>query len=230
MLRRPVDATVGVLGLVSLGPLFFGLLCGIAVDRVQAAHERAAVLEPYKESLQARNRQLMAIELQTHGRHEAFQREWRQRLDRIGEAVTLGDTRTAMAVWREGYAAAMQKGQWRDLIDIGDAALRIGDIADFAETAPGAARRSYLTALHRAQSQARSTASSRSPRASPDWATPRRCRTVSTSRGKSPTATRRRRAVSSASPSGSPRPRAADDFGGVAGIRVAGSVTGRSAS
>ena len=153
MLRRPVDATVGVLGLVSLGPLFFGLLCGIAVDRVQAAHERAAVLEPYKEGLQARNRQLMAIELQTHGRHEAFQREWRQRLDRIGEAVTLGDTRTAMAVWREGYAAAMQKGQWRDLIDIGDAALRIGDIADFAETAPGAARRSYLTALHRAQSQ-----------------------------------------------------------------------------
>jgi len=153
MLRRPVDATVGVLGLVSLGPLFFGLLCGIAVDRVQAAHERAAVLEPYKEGLQARNRQLMAIELQTHGRHEAFQREWRQRLDRIGEAVTLGDTRTAMAVWREGYAAAMQRGQWRDLIDIGDAALRIGDIADFAETAPGAARRSYLTALHRAQSQ-----------------------------------------------------------------------------
>ena len=140
MLRRPVDATVGVLGLVSLGPLFFGLLCGIAVDRVQAAHERAAVLEPYKEGLQARNRQLMAIELQTHGRHEAFQREWRQRLDRIGEAVTLGDSRTAMAVWREGYAAAMQRGQWRDLIDIGDAALRIGDIADFAETAPGAAR------------------------------------------------------------------------------------------
>jgi hypothetical protein len=153
MLRRRVDATVAVLGLVSLGPLFFGLLCGIAVDRVQAAHERAAVLEPDKDSLQARNRQLMAIELQTHGRHEAFQREWRQRLDRIGEAVTLGDTRTAMAVWREGYAAAMQRGQWRDLIDIGDAALRIGDIADFAETAPGAARRSYLTALHRAQSQ-----------------------------------------------------------------------------
>jgi len=153
MLRRRVDATVGVLSLVSLGPLLFGLLCGIAVDRVQAAHERAAVLGPYRDSLQARNRQLMAIELQTHGRHEAFQREWRQRLDRIGEAVTLGDTRTAVAVWREGYAAAMQRGQWRDLIDIGDAALRIGDIADFAETAAGAARRSYLTALYRAQSQ-----------------------------------------------------------------------------
>src|SRR5882672_7910807 len=80
MLRRRVDATLGMFGLVSLGLVSFGLVCGIAVDRVQAAHERAAVLKPYQESLQQRNRQLMAIELQTHGRHEAFQREWRQRL------------------------------------------------------------------------------------------------------------------------------------------------------
>jgi hypothetical protein len=153
MLRRRVEATLGMLALLSGVLVAIGLAGGIAVDRVQAAHERAAVLEPYRDALQQRNRQLMAIELQTHGRHEAFEREWRQRLERIGEAVVLGDTRTAVTAWRDAYGAAMRGGQWRDLIDVGDAALRIGDVGGFAETAPGAARRSYLTALHRAQSQ-----------------------------------------------------------------------------
>ena len=148
MLRTRFLTVIGVLGLVS-----FGLGCGVAVDRVQAARERAAVLEPYREALQQRNRQLMAIELQTRGRHEAFQREWRQRLERVHEAVVLGDTRTAVAAWREAYAAAMRGGQWRDLIEVGEAALRVGDVPEFAETAPGAARKSYLTALYRAQAQ-----------------------------------------------------------------------------
>jgi len=148
MLRRRVLTVIGMVGLVS-----FGLGCGIAVDRVQAARERAAVLEPYRDALQQRNRQLMAIELQTHGRHEAFQREWRQRLERVHEAVVLGDSRTAVAAWREAYAAAMRGGQWRDLIEVGEAALWVGDVAEFAETAPGAARKSYLTALYRAQAQ-----------------------------------------------------------------------------
>ena len=65
--------------------------------------------------------------------------------------VVLGDTRTAVAAWREAYGAAMRSGQWRDLIDVGDAALRVGDVPDFAETAQGAARKSYLTAVYRAQ-------------------------------------------------------------------------------
>ena len=152
LLRCRVIASVGTIGLASVGLVSFGLVCGIAVDRVQAAHERATVLTPYRDALRERNRGLMAIELQTNGRHAAFQREWQQRLDRVAEAVTLGDTRTAVAAWREAYGAAMRSGQWRDLIDVGDAALRVGDVADFAETAQGAARKSYLTALYRAQS------------------------------------------------------------------------------
>jgi hypothetical protein len=95
----------------------------------------------------------MALELQAHGRHEAFQREWRARLDRITEAVVLGDARTAVAVGREAYIDAMRSGEWRDLIDVGDAALRIGEVEGFAETPRGAARQSYLTALYRAEAQ-----------------------------------------------------------------------------
>ena len=47
----------------------------------------------------------------------------------------------------------MRGGQWRDLIEVGEAALRVGDVPEFTETAPGAARKSYLTALYRAQAQ-----------------------------------------------------------------------------
>ena len=148
MLRRRILMVVGVFGLVS-----FGLGCGIAVDRVQAARQRTAGFASYREALEERNRRLMAIELQTHGRHEAFQREWQARLDRIQEAVVLGDTRTAVAAWREAYGAAMRGGLWRDLIEVGDAALRVGDVPEFADTAAGAARKSYLTALYRAQAQ-----------------------------------------------------------------------------
>src|SRR5919201_3406347 len=98
--RRHVTATAVIFGLVVLS-----FISGVAVDRVQAGRARADALKPYEEALRQRNRQFMAIELQTRGRHEAFQREWRQRLDRIGEAVVLGDTKTAVAAWREAYAA-----------------------------------------------------------------------------------------------------------------------------
>src|SRR2546426_10135052 len=109
MLRRRVLTVIGMVGLVS-----FGLGCGIAVDRVQAARERATVLEPYRDALEQRNRQLMAIELQTHGRHEAFQREWRQRLERGPGGGVPGGTRTAGAARRGAHAAPVRGGHGPD--------------------------------------------------------------------------------------------------------------------
>src|SRR2546426_9548524 len=127
MLRRRVLTVIGMVGLVS-----FGLGCGIAVDRVQAAREWAAVLEPYRDALQQRNRQLMAIELQTHGRHEAFQREWRQRLERGHEAVVPGDTRTAAAARREGHAGAEGGGQRRRPVERGGGGAGGGGVRELA--------------------------------------------------------------------------------------------------
>jgi hypothetical protein len=145
--RRVIAAAV-IVSLVALGFVF-----GVAVNRVQAGRARPSVLTQDEDALRQRNRQFMAIELRTHGHHQAFQREWQQRLERIDEAVVLGDTKTAVAVWREAYAASMRSGHWRDLIDVGDAAILIGDVQDFPETAAGAARRSFLTALYRAKAQ-----------------------------------------------------------------------------
>src|SRR5262249_28029687 len=146
--RRLVIAAAAAMGFVA-----FGFVSGVAVDRVHASRARAGAPSSNAEVLQQRNRHLMAIELRTLGRHQAFQREWQQRIERIDEAVILGDTKGAVAIWREAYAAAMRSGHWRDLMAVGDAAIGIGDVAEFAETAAGAARKSYLTALYRAQAQ-----------------------------------------------------------------------------
>ena len=50
-----------------------GILGGILLDRIQAQHEREAMLAPYQSALQQRNRVLMSLELQTSGRHPAFE-------------------------------------------------------------------------------------------------------------------------------------------------------------
>jgi hypothetical protein len=127
-----------------------GLVGGIAVERVSARHQSTGA---ERQELEWRNRRLMAIELQTSGRHEVFERQWRERLERIAEAVQVGDTPAAVVEWREAYSTAMRSGQWRDLVEVGEAALRVGDVPDFPEGPRTAARRSYLTALYRAQAQ-----------------------------------------------------------------------------
>ena len=82
------------------------------------AGARTPVRETDPDALQQRNRQLTAIEPRTAGRHEAFQRQWQAQLDRIDEAVLVGDTRGAVKMWREAYVDAMRHGQWRDVMDV----------------------------------------------------------------------------------------------------------------
>ena len=117
------------------------------------AGARTPMRETAPDALQQRNRHLMAIERRTAGRHEAGQRQWRAQVDRIDEAVLVGDTRGAVKMWREAYVDAMRHGQWRDVMDVGDVALRIGDVAELRESPQAAARRSYLTGLQRALAQ-----------------------------------------------------------------------------
>jgi hypothetical protein len=146
--RRSTMVTIGAAGFLMLG-----IVCGIAADRAMADRRRDAVLEPYQDALRERNRHVMAVALRTHGRHEVFQRAWAAQLARIDEAVFVGDARGAVAAWRDAYSAAMRSGRWRDLVEVGAAAVRVGDVPEFRETPYAAARRSYLTALLRAQAE-----------------------------------------------------------------------------
>ena len=86
-------------------------------------------------------------------RDDAFGRQWQVALGVIDEALLLGDTAEAAARWREAYGMAIRSGGWSQLVEVGDAALRIGDTSALQPSAAGAARQSYLTALYRARAQ-----------------------------------------------------------------------------
>ena len=86
-------------------------------------------------------------------RDDAFELQWQVTLEAIDEALMLGNPAGAAARWREAYGFAIRSGGWSQLVDVGDAALRIGDAAALQPSAAGAARQSYLTALYRARAQ-----------------------------------------------------------------------------
>jgi hypothetical protein len=134
--------------------LSLGVLGGILLDRVHAQHERDAVMAPYRNALRERNQMLMSLELEANGRHPAFAAEWTATLARIDDGLHAGDPGLAVAAWRDAYREAVKSGRWDAMADVGDAALRIGDVREFRETPQAAARKSYLTALFRARASA----------------------------------------------------------------------------
>ena len=131
--------------------LGLGVLGGILLDRIQAQHEREAVLAPYQNALRQRNDMLMNLELAAQGRHPAFAEQWTATLARIDDGLHAGDSTGAVAAWRDAYREAVKSGRWEAMADVGDAALRIGEVRPFRETPQAAARKSYLTALFRAR-------------------------------------------------------------------------------
>ncbi|HEY3065387.1 MAG TPA: hypothetical protein VGL09_06315 [Methylomirabilota bacterium] len=136
---------------ICAGLLGLGVLGGILLDRIQAQQEREAVLGPYRNALTQRNRTLMKLELEAGGRHPAFAARWAATVAHIDDALRAGDPGVAVAAWRDAYREAVKSGRWDAMADVGDAALRIGEVREFRESPQAAARKSYLTALFRAR-------------------------------------------------------------------------------
>jgi hypothetical protein len=139
--------------LSGLACVAIGVLSGITIDRVSFDRQRLAILASAQAATTERNRELMLIELRTHGRHAAFQQQWERAVESVDEALLLGDTAAAVGKWRDAYGMALRSGGWSELLEVGDAALRIGDAPESWPSSYAAARRSYVTALHRARAQ-----------------------------------------------------------------------------
>ncbi|MBI1846953.1 MAG: hypothetical protein HYR86_08280 [Candidatus Rokubacteria bacterium] len=77
----------------------------------------------------------------------ALPRAWPVCLDEVRHALQERNVGTAMAAWRHGYAAALASGDWRGIVALGDAALRIGDVAGMHTLFFAAARDMYLQAF-----------------------------------------------------------------------------------
>jgi hypothetical protein len=78
---------------------------------------------------------------------------WSVHLEEVDLAVAAGDWPRTAEAWTNAWSTAMASGRWQPLIDVGDAALRIGDATGTRSIGRAKARRAYRAALYRARAQ-----------------------------------------------------------------------------
>jgi len=78
---------------------------------------------------------------------------WIAPLQRVHEALARKDISDAEWAWHEAYVAALRSQSWEAMVEVGDTALSIGEVARFPKGSADRARQSYLVALIRARFQ-----------------------------------------------------------------------------
>jgi hypothetical protein len=79
---------------------------------------------------------------------------WVVPLQRVETALASRNVSAAEAAWHEAHRAALgSRHRWDGLIEVGEAYLRIGEVAHGRQATQATARRLYLAALFRAREQ-----------------------------------------------------------------------------
>ena len=146
-----------------LGAMYFiglGALVGITNERFQFAAVRSGILRDLEEAAQRLRRDAMAREYDVQRSAAAAASPataptapvtWDRHLEAMDAALQVRNVAAADRAWREAYAAALRTRAWRPLVDIGDAALRIGAVDLHRQLYVSRARELYVGALVRAR-------------------------------------------------------------------------------
>jgi hypothetical protein len=95
---------------------------------------------------------LGALQFAAHRVQDAASRPgWNDAIDQVNRAITKDDASGALRAWYDAYASARGTGTWLPLVEVGDAALRIGHATGSPREAAARARDAYLIALFRAR-------------------------------------------------------------------------------
>ncbi len=78
---------------------------------------------------------------------------WTAYLQRVEDALAQKNVSAAERAWHYAYGAALWSRHWDGPVEVGDAYLRIGEVAGGRKVAEAKARRLYLAALFRARQQ-----------------------------------------------------------------------------
>lgn len=78
-------------------------------------------------------------------------RLFEQQVAAVDHALARHDINTAVREWHGAYAIARFTPGWRPMIDVGEASVRIGEVAASRHGAKANARQAYLAALTRAE-------------------------------------------------------------------------------
>lgn len=74
---------------------------------------------------------------------------WARYLENVRAAVAEQDVQGAVRAWQDAYTVAEASRSWEGLLELGDAVLRIGELAGIRKASEPKARRLYLAAFFR---------------------------------------------------------------------------------
>jgi hypothetical protein len=80
-------------------------------------------------------------------------RGWHEPLERADTALGEGRPSDALIAWREARMVALRSGDWEPMVEVADAARRLGVRSALTRETDPLARDAYLIALHRARRQ-----------------------------------------------------------------------------
>lgn len=140
----------GVPGLFLIG---LALLSAVATDQARFDDRRAGVLSQYQETVQQRAAHLMEPERTAPVGREAGGAPWTAHLERVEAALAQRNVSAAELAWQAAYGEALRSRRWEGMLEVGEASLRIGEVAGTRKLAEAKARQAYLTALFRARQQ-----------------------------------------------------------------------------
>lgn len=87
------------------------------------------------------------------GMKEGHKAPWAGHLREVDEALATRNVSAAELAWHKAYVAALGARGWMGMVEVGDAYLRIGEVAKGRKVAQAKAREAYLSALFRARSE-----------------------------------------------------------------------------
>lgn len=79
---------------------------------------------------------------------------WSSHIRAVDTALAKKNVTSAMRAWHRAHDAALESQRWEGLVEVGDAALRIGEVAGLRKASEAKARWVYLAALLIARDQA----------------------------------------------------------------------------
>ena len=138
----------GGLGIYLLGLGFSG---AILAERVRLDRQRIEALNRYNELVRPWQTYLIRRELTSTPGREGRDAPWTTHLSRVEDALARRNVSAAEMAWHDAYGAALGSRRWEGMVEVGDAYLRLGEVAGSRKAAEAKARRIYLSALFRAR-------------------------------------------------------------------------------
>ncbi len=78
---------------------------------------------------------------------------WADHIRTLDQALAQKDISAAERALQQAYLAALGSRRWEGMVEVGDAALRIGEVSGFRNVSKAKARENYLAAFFRARQQ-----------------------------------------------------------------------------